>query len=740
MSRLWPASHPTDEQLAELARTLAPYGDARTPDAVDASVREHVHACTACTTRLHALQRTAAAIATGTIAPAPSVGRRDAMLAARSRGDRVILPTAADDATERVRTLSPWVRTAFGVAAAAAVLVASFAWRTPSEVIAGTTAGDLTLSTMYPRAGDTVHLTYRASPMLDRAPALRVRARVRSVHAESYEDGASSVVALTQLRRETDGRWHGRIVLPDSIVFAALAVEDTGGVDIDDHDGRTWELLRADSAGRVMFEALEQRIHDLMGRNWEVAHATSRQLADSFPDDIRTLSWERSFAIWSGLPADSIAARYDARARTFEQRHAAGRTLDPTTIGYLYWTSDRRSPRGRALREQLLRDAPTNSFAIQERLFEALDVLTQSRDTARALSTLDTLYAQAPADRRVQVADQALGLAVAYADTASIRRWTTRTFGASADEERRAAGVFVQHPALRAEGLDRLRRVLRALERPDALPRRLSERADAFARRQALERRRAFAALGRGLAQSGAAAAALDTLTRAADGWDVSIMRAVASTAKTVGDTALEARMLARLALDPAASPAVRDSLRTRLRARPDAEQLQQDAERAFVDAILAEARPRMIARSAPLRALDGAVTDLRDLARNTVTVLVTVSRYCGPAVEVLPAVRSMAAALAADGIRTHVLFEETTVSDSLRAFVTEHTLTIPTYVDPEQAGTRTLNSWGTPGFHILDGNGALVFDATSDPEVATRRALAVRRAARGAVSPRSAP
>jgi hypothetical protein len=342
---------------------------------------------------------------------------------------------------------------------------------------------------------------------------------------------------------------------------------------------------------------------------------------------------------------------------------------------------------------------------------------------------LESLYADAAHDRRLQVAGYTLSIATATGDTTLIRRWSTRVFSTGVGDRRRMGVAFVQHSALRDEGLRTLRGVLHDLERPAVLPRRLSERSDAHARRVSLERRRTLAALGRALIEVGENEAALDTLTRASEAWDVPIMRSVETAARAVGDTLLLAQMQSRLAIDPGSPARVRDSLTTLLSGRADFASLRADAERAFVEGVFEHARPRAIAQSAMLQTLDGGRSDLRELARAQLGVVVVMSRFCGPAVDALPDIREMAAMLSAEGITTHILFEEAAVSDELRAFVREHQLTMPVYVDPQQQGTRTLNSWGTPMFYVLDGRGAMVFDGTSDVADATRRALAVRRA-----------
>ncbi len=768
--------HPTHDQLADVLRNARIARDAReardahngrdagngrnardAPDKNDrdvnddnvndserepmaAAVVQHVLVCDRCRAVMRDLERLAALTTLAHSAPRASTAAREAILLARRRGDRGILPTEPEHVAHAPSLRRARWHRVLAVAAALAVVSVPALLRAPREIVAGTTAGTLTLSTTHPKPGEVVSLEYRAGPMLDRAPALRVRARVRTATDDSYEAGASGIIELAVLARGGDGVWRATFTLSDSIVYAALAIEDTAGREIDDHDGRTWEVLQADSAGHVRYEAMDQRINDLMGRNWEEGQATARRLVDSFPDDIRAWSWLRTFDSWAGVSEDSINARFGERFLELERRQDARPESDPVVLGYLFWTADRSSTRRSALRERLLREAPTNSFAVQERLMETLGALERSRDTTAAIQALDTLFAEAPTDRRAQVAGYTFSLAMTTGDTSLIRRWSARVFDHGVGGRRRLGTAFVQHAELRADGLDTLRAVLRDLAFAASLPRRLSERADAHARRLDLERRRTLAALGRALTVTGDAAAALDTLARAADGWDVPVMQAVASAAKAVGDTLLEARMNARLALDPASPTHVRDSLTRQLSARADWPTLRAEAESAFVVGVLNDARPRMIARPAKLQTLDGRPSDLRAIARTQVTVVAVLSRFCVPAIEALPALREMAAALASEGIATHVVFEESTASDELRAFVREHALSMPIHIDPLQEGAQVLNNWGTPMFYVLDGRGAIVFDATSEPADATRRALAVRRADARGISPPDAP
>ena len=361
-----------------------------------------------------------------------------------------------------------------------------------------------------------------------------------------------------------------------------------------------------------------------------------------------------------------------------------------------------------------------------------------------ARRALEPIWADAPPDRIAQVASYATSIAVASGDTLALRRWTDRILGldaasalprvSRAPPARRVAFDLARVPALRAEGLQRLRDELTHLRAASPLGRGLDETQTAYDARVQRSVRATYATLGRALALDGQHRAALDTLVLAAAvGWDVEIFRAVRAEALAVGDTAAALAVTARLSFDPRASQETATAFdafgSARLGAAPWQNRLDA-ARREFVARTLADVRPLTITRAVPVQSLDGTRLDLRESLRERITVVAFLSRSCGPAIEVIPALRNLAARLGANGIRTIAIFEETSPSGEMRAFLSKHAITLPVVLDHEKAASQTFNQWGTPYFYVVDASGRIMFDPTSDVDDVLILAEAVRLSA----------
>lgn len=84
-------------------------------------------------------------------------------------------------------------------------------------------------------AGEQITITYSASFGLGAHPELLVRARFRT--AES-DDRLPRARTMTTLQRVSSGVDRGSFTLPDSNVYAAVAVEPADGSAVDDNAGR----------------------------------------------------------------------------------------------------------------------------------------------------------------------------------------------------------------------------------------------------------------------------------------------------------------------------------------------------------------------------------------------------------------------------------------------------------------------------------------------------------------------
>lgn len=727
------ADHPPLDSLREYHTSAA----ART--GADIAMQSHVASCPVCQESLRFLsalhERTDALSA-----PTASIALRDRILASAQR----IEPTATAHVSQpaRHRRATGWAPFATAIAALLAVVAYSAVHSVP-EAVAGTTAGTLSLSTATPRPGESVTVRYTPGATLGRLGTLHLRARVRTATAPEYT-ALTPVITLATMRKVTDGAYVGRFTLPDSIVYAALAVEDTAATDIDDRDGRTWEMLRATTAGQPTLAALQQRAGDHMGRSWEVIFETARQMVTAYPDSISAWSYLHTTHNWMGLSRDSIVDLHRDRVRAFDERLRQETSPTATAMGEMYWYARWVDSSVAAHWEAALRRrAPTNTFIVQNRMNDILTELGSRHDTVAILAGFEALWRDAPPDRHEQILQYATQLAVDARDTVLLRRWTDRLLAtASASSPRlhrgpvtRAVALdFARIPSLRAEALQRLRFELERVRLTRPAIRGLDETQRELTSRQARGIRATMAALGEALSMDGQHRAARDTLYRASlDGWDLAVMRSLRREALVAGDTATAVEMSARLVIDPRTAPERRAEYAAFGAQRRGAEAWATALDTArslFVLRAFAAMRPRTIVSAIRVLTRDGKTIDLRTAMKGQITVVAFLSRFCGPAVEVLPELQSLAATLQPLGVKTVTVFEERAPSSDLTAFLQKQKLTLPVLLDATQAASGAFNQWGTPYFYVVDAQGRIMSEPTSDTDELRVAVEAVRLAA----------
>lgn len=717
--------HPELDQLSDFL--AASTGESR------ARIAAHLEGCQACRDSLQFVRSVSAAAGempmTG---PSPTLRAR--VLASRAADTRVILPIALPiaDATNRVprRWLLPAV-----AAMLLTVLGGALITRHATEIEAGATSGTLVFTPSMPRPGQIVAVSYRPAGMLSGQPWLALRARLRSSSDESYNGGIPTNTAAI-LRRDTDGAFIGRFVLPDTIVYAAFAVEDSSASVVDVNASRNWELLVSDTTGKPRFEALDQRANDMMGRNWEEGFATAQRMVALYPADLRAWNWMHSFDSWLGrADDDSVRTIHRATLAAFDLALTSGRAPSPEEDGMMAWYAQSiDSATAARWRTRLLRDAPTNEFAIQWRLMAVLDSLRTQKDTAQALRRMDALWADAPRHRQAQIANYATSIALGAADTMLVRRWTTRLMRGERDTRRIARWVATQlasTPTLRAEGIQRLRGELDTLAELSPSERALDETLSKQRDRHAATRRRLLATLGQALVATGNYPAGREALAGAASaGWNPDVFRAVRTASLAAGDTARALTMAAWIAVDPRTPAAFADSVRLRAERRLGAAGWRRHLDSArseYIRRMLADASARSLPNSIRVRDLDGRPRSLAELANGQVTVVAFWSRFCGPAVEDLPRLNAVAARLARAGVRVVSIVDEPTASNELKTFLQEKHVTTPTHLDTWHEASRAFNQWGTPSYYVVDTEGRIRFDVTNSADEVLARAEALR-------------
>lgn len=704
----------------------------------DPMLLRHQSVCATCADTVSALQAWSRQLADRGAPDATSRETHDRLkariLASRAAGMRSVIPVEAPEQDERLpqapleelhaparsRTTRWWARSS--VRAAAAVLAAIGVvnlWRQPTVAEAGMVAGSMELSPALPKRGDTVRVTYTSAGLLGKPAVLHLRARIRTVHQGSYNEGVP-VVQLATLRRTSGDRYTAQFVLPDSVVFAALAVEDTAASAVDDFGGRAWEVLRAGADGRPLLDALEQRTNDLMGRSWEEGIATAREKVQLYPDSVRSWSSLAFYERAMGLENDSTLRMHARQANRFSERMLAG-TL-PAQAGQLYWyargTPD--STLTAAWRVRLLRDTPKDGFAVQERTIDIFRTHWASKDSAGAVAALEALWHDTPPERRAQVAQVAhafLGTSAQHAE--AMQRWTARYLAAESTLYRRrwVARELSRVAGLRDTALAQFTALTATLAQPDDRQRQLNETRADYLRRLSGERAIVEAEVGRVLAQGGRAAEALARLRRVPDvGWNVEVFDVTASAALAAGDTALAVPHWARLVIDPrtAAAKVKRlDSLGTRHVGASEWAALLQRTRQEMAETVMGRARRRRVEPSV-VTALDGRETALSTLANGRPMVVVFWSPQCGPAVEALPDLELLSRRLAARQVPVVLIAEQTSADSTLTRELRKGGFTGAVYLDAKREAYRAFGNWGTPQLYVLDRDGRVLFDATS--------------------------
>jgi len=691
-------------------------------------VAAHLEACARC--RALVLSIRSLSEAAGGLHPVgPPDGLLEAVVARRAAGDRVILPTS-DPRAPRI------TRAAARVAAIGLLLAAGFIAVQVRD--AGAHASDLRFEPERPLRGAAIAVAYTPEAALASYPTLRLRARLRDRDDESYNGGMTSTVLAT-LERDDDGEYRGEFTLPDSIVFAAFAVEAPDGSVVDANDRRLWELVIHDE-GRPLAAALEQRSNDLMGRNWELAFESARELARLYPDEPRSLSLVSFFEplvmgeqAWadSGLAAfQDRFARLDAKLR--------GRTgLDGDQLAATMWSARRAedSTREAHWRERLLVAFPRHTQTLQHRIIHEI-LMPHYADTAYVIARLDSIWGTVD-DEPVRTGPgyghllgQGLGFAAGTGDAELAGLWADRYLEVWPTGRVNGARAIAPIPALRPRAITLLEGELARLESPSDDDRPLHLTVEENLRRLERPIQSVLATLGNTLIDAGETERGAATLARAAAiGWDTGMFRRIAEAQLELGRADAALSTFARVAADPATTPAFADSIRDRLGSAYD-EAVWQDrveaARTAMHDRTLEDATMRSLPDPVRLKTRDGQTRTLRDIAAGRVAFVTMWDRYCGAAIEALPEIERLANELEARGIAAIVIAEQPP-SPELDAFLREKNVEITLYHDTRREAIRAFNAWGTPEYFITDADGRIRFEYT-DLSSALRQVAALER------------
>lgn len=696
MSRL---RHPGRRGLERLADGECAPAEAR-------RIRAHLAECPECRAELAWLRELGRALR-DIPAPRPPEGTLEAALERREQGERRILPVSDPAPRRRPSRVALAVAGSLVALAAAAALVVL----TGREAAAG--ASELRLPPEALSAARPLTAEFRAASALAGETRLRLRGRYRFAGDAPPRTHLGRPLAA-ELAREGPGRFRGPVRLPPGAVYAAFSLENLDGDDVDANGGRFWELLERDEVGQPTFRALQERMWAMSVIRWELALETAVEATTLYPDRIE--GWfQRLF--YEGLLEDRegrarLLAEHAERFAAFE-RQVAGASA-PTVAELAALVRYARSlgdveAIGRWT-ERLEAVAPAHRLVVQERVGE---IGRAHRDgPAVGLERLEAVWERAgPADETLL--QKGFEAALALGDARATLAWADRI---DRYVPRWSPGValrLAERPTLRAEGMARLRRELRRLERagPDDRPLdlgRAEHRAEAREESAPL-----LAALGRVLLAEGDSAAAGDTLALAAERtWDPALFRELAAVRAAAGDDEAAVRLRALAAADPLSEAGERAALRLGPGPSIGTEVWRDRLAEARLE-LQRRARSRSVSRPVPegVRVMDAAGEErpLLDLLGGRPTLLAywmhvpTVARRDGARLS------GLSGRLRDAGTRAVAVVGRER-SPELDAFARDDvTGVVVAFDDHAQAGA-SLELWGRTRYLVIDGSGRVRF------------------------------
>ena len=699
--------HPSLDRLAELG------AESSAPDRQ--RIARHVRDCPRCQDRLRFIRRLERAGPDVLSAELPS-GVLDRALTSRTAGVRIIAPTGRGKAPRTRAPTRPLI-----VAAAFAAVVAMAIFSTRSDIVAGESESTLAITPSAPRAGDRVAVEYHPAVLsFIHANRLILRGRLRTSKSASY-GRVSMPQLLDTLRRAPDGAFRGSFVLPDSVVYVALVVEDSSASVVDSRDGRLWEVLVHDQDGEPTIEALTQRENAFMGLSWEEAYGAAKLNVQLHPESIVAWNEVEFFEkeLFGDHAADSLAKNRSKMLGDLTHRYRIASYVLPGELGAIVWRTFLK--RDTAALEywyaRLVREAPHHSQVAQIATVQLADRYWKTAPRT-LLDSLESLWPRVAPVYGSGAVIISVGQQVArqLGDRKAYLQWVDRASGM--DRLARTGVALANFAPTRNEGMQRIRA---ALERPIVeleAERPLTVNETEFARMMADRRRELLAALGEALIAAKKPREGLDTLSIAiSDGWDLQLLKRVAAQRMEAGDTAGSLEVEAKISVDPRTSQAHIDSI-TRLAVSRLGSAQWSDARATAQREMGRETMSRSLLRT--IRGDPSATNtaeqeqSLKELTEGKPSVLIYWSRHCGPALQALPAIDSVGRVLRKQGVPVYLVADEAHSAETAK-FFREHKVDIPVLYDLRREVNTALRNFGTPAYYVLDSQGRIRFNEVNE-------------------------
>jgi len=561
-----------------------------------------------------------------------------------------------------------------------------------------------------PGRGEVVDVVYRSAEHLAGESRLHLRARLRTPNHSSYNTGMGSR-NVTVLQRQDDGTYAGSFTVSGDVVYAAFVVEDVGAGRVDSREGRYWELLVHDDSGRPLFEALQQRFNDHMGRDELAVLESAREMARIYPERPNAWTSLRAAESWV-LGEDGAEERtqvHQARIAAFDEDFRVRNDLTADEVGYMYWYA--RGELRPYWSERLLEEFPGHFFALQEQVNQLR--AEHPDDPAAMVTGLEPLWELAVDDQgRERVLMPAFWAALEMEDVETILTWADRA-AQSGQSAAWIAAVLTTNESTRERGIHLLREAIDEASSVPDTTRSLGATA-AEHRTRATQRAASMRGdLGEALVAAGRLQEGITALEEAAQiGWDIERFRALGEALLESGDRTGALSHLAAVAADYATTTSSADSLRDTVGAEP--------AE--WTEAVAA-ATTRMLGQTLATSRQDtlpairvtargGGAADLADYFGESGSVVVIWSRYCSHSDRAMPSVAALAAELKAEDVALLAVTRDPI--EEADAFLEEGGWDLQVFFDTQGEAARALNSWGTPQYFVLDGEGRLRFPFSS--------------------------
>ena len=447
--------HPSTDRLAELGAESGPDRE---------RITRHARDCERCQRELRFIRRIERA-GPDVLNPELPSEILDRVLKSRAASVRVIAPSAIVEGP-RARSLTRPVL----VAAALLAVVALAIFSTRTNTVAAESESTLVITPAKPERGARVAVEYHPAILaFSHANRLTLRGRLRTARDNPY--GGGTTESLSALSKDAEGVFRGAFVLPDSVVYVALAVEDSTAATVDSRDGRLWEVVVHDSNGTPGVEALGQRENDFMGRSWEEAYATARLNVRVHPKSLAAWSEVQFFEreLLGDRAADSLAKTRSKMLVEITNRYRTSSDVSANELGTLVWWSyvDKDTA---ALAYWYARLANKDPHHPQVAQIAAAKLWHRYWDTAprTLLDSLESLWSRvAPVyGPGTYIITSGQQVARKLGDGKSYQRWVDRSQGR--DSLGRTGIALVTFAPTRDEGMRRIRAALNSPPDPDA--------------------------------------------------------------------------------------------------------------------------------------------------------------------------------------------------------------------------------------------------------------------------------